>query len=157
RSSWLGFRCKLSTLNCRLALDVARGAGIGGAVQSEPSTGDADARRDAAVLGLIAAVDLALHLALAGRYGDWIDELYFIACGAHLDWGYVDHPPLIAVVAALSRALFGDSLRGIRVGPALAGAGLVFLTGWIARALGGRRTAQITAALAAAIAPVYAA
>jgi len=126
-------------------------------VQSEPSTGDADARRDAAVLGLIAAVDLALHLALAGRYGYWIDELYFIACGAHLDWGYVDHPPLIAVVAALSRALFGDSLRGIRVGPALAGAGLVFLTGWIARALGGRRTAQITAALAAAIAPVYAA
>jgi 4-amino-4-deoxy-L-arabinose transferase-like glycosyltransferase len=113
-------------------------------------------RRDAAVLGLIAAADLALHVALSGRYGYWVDELYFIACGDHLDWGYVDHPPLIAAVAALSRALFGDSLPGFRVWSGLAGAGLVFLTGWIARALGGGRTAQVTAAIAAAVAPIYA-
>jgi len=125
-------------------------------VHAQPSSGDAGARRDAAVLGLIAAADLALHVALAGRYGYWIDELYFIACGEHLDWGYVDHPPLIAVVAALSRALFGDSLRGIRLASAVTGAALVFLTGWIARALGGKRTAQVTAALAVAIAPIYA-
>jgi hypothetical protein len=37
----------------------------------------------------VAAIDLALHLALNRRYGYWIDELYFIACGDHLGWGYV--------------------------------------------------------------------
>ena len=116
----------------------------------------ASARGDAAVLGAIALADLALHLALSGRYGYWIDELYFIACGAHLDWGYVDQPPLIAVVAAFARLLFGDSLFAIRFFPALAGAALVFLAGWLARQLGGGRTAQVTAAVAVVVAPVYA-
>jgi hypothetical protein len=54
---------------------------------------------------VVAAIDLALHLTLSGSYGYWIDELYFIACGDHLDWGYVDQPPLIAVVARVSRLL----------------------------------------------------
>jgi 4-amino-4-deoxy-L-arabinose transferase-like glycosyltransferase len=113
-------------------------------------------RGDALMLATIASADFALHVALSGRYGYWIDELYFIACGDHLDWGYVDHPPLIAAVAALSRSLFGDSLFAIRVFPALAGAALVFLAGWIARQLGGGRTAQVIAALATAAAPVFA-
>ena len=113
------------------------------------------AGRDAAVLGVIAAADVAVHLAVANRYGYWIDALYFIACGAHLDWGYVDHPPLIAAIAAAARALFGDSLVGLRLPAALAGGLLVFLTGWLARALGGGRPAQVVAALAALVAPVY--
>jgi hypothetical protein len=124
-------------------------------VRREGSSVHASARGDAAVLGAIALAVFALHLALSGRYGYWIDELYFIACGEHLDWGYVDHPPLIAAVAALARRLFGDSLVGLRVMPALAGAALIFLTGWMARALGGGRTAQVVAALAATAAPVY--
>lgn len=112
---------------------------------------------DAARLGGLALADLALHLALSGRYGYWIDELYFIACGDHLDWGYVDHPPLIAAVVALARDLFGDSLLAIRFPAALAGAALVFLAGWMARDLGGGRTAQMTAAVATLLAPVFAA
>jgi hypothetical protein len=106
-------------------------------------------------LGVIAALALALHLALSGRYGYWIDELYFIACGEHLAWGYVDHPPLIAVVATLSRLLLGESLFALRFFPAVAAALLVFLTGWMARALGGGRSAQVMAAVAAFVAPVY--
>lgn len=119
------------------------------------SAGDT-ARGDAALLGAIAGADLVLHVALSGRYGYWIDELYFIACGDHLAWGYVDHPPLIAAIAASSRALFGDSLFAIRILPALAGAALIFLAGWIARLLGGGRTAQVTAAVATLVAPVFA-
>jgi hypothetical protein len=115
------------------------------------------AGRATALLAGIALADLALHLALSGRYGYWIDELYFLACGDHLAWGYVDHPPLIAAIAALERGLFGDSLFAIRLLPALSGAVLVFLTGWMAGAPGGGRTAQVTAAVATAIAPVYAA
>ena len=112
-------------------------------------------QHDAAVLWSLASATLLLHFLLNGRYGYWIDELYFIACGEHLDWGYVDQPPLIAVVAKVSRWLLGDSLFAIRFFPALAGAGLVFVTGQLASVLGGRRFAQALAAVAVLVAPIY--
>ncbi len=114
-----------------------------------------DSRIDVAVLASLATATLLLHFLFNGRYGYWIDELYFIACGEHLAWGYVDQPPLIAFVAYASRWLLGDSLFAIRFFPAVAGACLVFLTGWMARALGGRRFAQIVAAVAVMVAPIY--
>ena len=114
-----------------------------------------DERNDATILACLALAKLLLHFAVNGRYGYWIDELYFIACGEHLAWGYVDHPPLIAAVAQASRALMGDSLFAIRFFPAVAGALLVFLTGWLARALGGGRFAQVLAATTVIIAPIY--
>src|SRR6185503_1417234 len=46
-----------------------------------------------ALVGYVAALKLALHLATAGVYGLFIDELYFLAAGEHLAWGYVDFPP----------------------------------------------------------------
>src|SRR5512147_2415508 len=107
---------------------------------------------DAVILVALAAGTLAFHFACNGRYGYWIDELYFIACGEHLAWGYVDQPPLIAFVAAASRWLMGDSLFAIRFFPAIAGACLVFLTGWMARALGGGRFAQALAAVTVIVA-----
>jgi Dolichyl-phosphate-mannose-protein mannosyltransferase len=110
-------------------------------------------RSGSAVVGLIAAGTLALHLAAANVYGLFIDELYFLACGEHLAFGYVDMPPLTAAQAWLARVLFGDSMLAIRLFPALAGAGLVLLAGALARELGGRRFAQGLAALAAATAP----
>ena len=76
-----------------------------------------DERNDATILACLALAKLLLHFAVNGRYGYWIDELYFIACGEHLAWGYVDHPPLIAAVAQASRALMGDSLFAIRFFP----------------------------------------
>lgn len=107
-----------------------------------------------AVVGYIAVTKLALHLATAKVYGPFIDELYFLACGQHLDWGYVDMPPLTAFQAWLTRALFGDSVYSIRLFPALAGAGLILLTGAMVRALGGKRFAQALAALAVLVAPI---
>lgn len=106
-------------------------------------------------MAYVALADLALHVALSGRYGYWIDELYFIACGEHLAWGYVDHPPLIAAVARVSRLLLGDSLYAIRLASALSGALLVLIAGRVARELGGGRFAQIVAALSVVVAPVY--
>jgi Dolichyl-phosphate-mannose-protein mannosyltransferase len=103
----------------------------------------------------IAAAKLVLHLLTAGRYGIFRDELYYLACAEHLDWGYVDQPPLIALVAWFARHLFGESLLGLRLLPALAGAGLVVLTGKVTQELGGKRFAQNLAALAVAAAPVY--
>ena len=53
---------------------------------------------------------LVLHTAFATTYGIFRDELYYLACAARLDWGYVDHPPLVAGVTALWTGVFGDSL-----------------------------------------------
>jgi len=121
---------------------------------------DRCARKTALAGPLAAGVYLALaglliHLLTNGRYGFFRDELYFLACGEHLDWGYVDHAPLIALVARLSRTFFGDSLHAIRFFPALAAALNVFLTGLIARELGGGRFAVLLACLCVLLAPVY--
>src|SRR5262249_39673132 len=71
------------------------------------------------------------------------------------DWGYVDQPPLIALIAWISRHLFGESLVALRFLPALAGAALVVLTGKVTQELGGKRFAQNLSALAVAVTPIY--
>ena len=103
----------------------------------------------------IALATLLLQLVAITGYGYFRDELYYLASTRHLDWGYVEHPPLSIAVLALVRALFGSSLPALRIVPALAGAVTVFLTGSIARRLGGGGFAQGVAALAAALAPVF--
>ena len=86
------------------------------------------------IVVLCAAVaKLAVHLYAGGSYGYFIDELYYLACARHLAWGYVDQPPLIALVTWLGVHLFGESLRAIHIFPALAGAAIIILTGLIAR------------------------
>jgi len=107
------------------------------------------------VILTLALSKLAIHLLFNGRYGYFVDELYYVACSEHLDWGYVDQPPLIAVLTRFSRWLGGDSLHSIRFLPAVAGALKVFLAGLIARELGGGRFAQALACLAVIVAPLY--
>src|SRR5213596_679829 len=87
---------------------------------------------------LFSVVALVVHLLTIGRYGYFRDELYYIACGRHLAFGYVDQPPLSILLLRLSQALLGDSLFAIRLLSALAGAATVALTGASARELGGR-------------------
>src|SRR5580765_6744252 len=83
------------------------------------------------VPAVLALLTLLIHFGTSGRYGYFRDELYYIACGNHLAWGYVDHAPLIAAVAAGAHVLFGDSLFGARFFPALAHGGTVLCTGAI--------------------------
>jgi 4-amino-4-deoxy-L-arabinose transferase-like glycosyltransferase len=115
------------------------------------------ARTDIVILsGLSFTLFLYLMLIAAfSGYGYFIDELYYIACSNRLAFGYVDHPPLSIALLALSRWLFGDSLLAVRLLPSLAAAGTVFLTGMMARRLGGNGMAAIIAALATIAAPVY--
>ncbi len=101
----------------------------------------------------IAAVKLAVHLYAGRHYGYFIDELYYLACSRHLDWGYVDQPPLIALITWLVRLSIGDSLAAIRLLPALAGTGEVILTALLARELGGNRFAQVLSAIIVLVAP----
>src|SRR5438270_7491311 len=107
-----------------------------------------------AVVALIALLRLFLHLLTANRYGIFRDELYYLACAEHLDWGYVDQPPLIALLAWIARHLFGNWLVGLRFFPALAGAATVWLTAKLAREMGGGAFAQFLAALAVICVPI---
>jgi len=103
----------------------------------------------------IAIITTVLHLVTANRYGYFGDEMYHMACGEHLAWGYVDQPPMIALATWLTRHVLGTSLFAVRFVPALAGMVLVWLTGLITRELGGGRFAQIVSALCSAGALVY--
>jgi hypothetical protein len=106
------------------------------------------------LMALLAAFKLALHLSCAGRYGYFRDELYFLDLGRHLDWGYVDCAPLIAVYAKVA-LLLGGALPVLRTIAAVAGAARVLLTMLLARELGGGRFAQVLAGLCAISAPIY--
>src|SRR6266852_9558254 len=104
---------------------------------------------------LLALANFLLHLYFNNGYGYFRDEFNYMACGDHLAWGYVDHPPLIPFLIRLSRLLLGDSLRSIRFIPALASSFLIVQTAAIARELGGRRYALLLSAICALIAPQY--
>jgi hypothetical protein len=101
-------------------------------------------------VALLAAGLVVVELALSARYGYHRDELYFLACAHHLAWGYVDQPPFVPAVARLSISLFGQTVVGLRLWPALAGGATVMFTALMARELGGSQRAQLLAALAAA-------
>jgi hypothetical protein len=104
---------------------------------------------------VIAAAMLLFHIYFNNRYGYFRDEFDYMACGNHLAWGFVDQPPLIPFLVHLCRAIFGDSLRSIRLVPALASSFLVVQTALIAREFGGRRFALLLSAVAVALAPLY--
>jgi hypothetical protein len=109
---------------------------------------------DRRLLWGLSGAKLLIHLLLAGRYGYFRDELYFLDCGRHLDWGYVDHAPLIGLVARLA-LMMGGSLYALRIFSAVAGALLVALTMLIAYRLGAGRFGQGLAGLAVLVAPIY--
>ncbi len=108
-----------------------------------------------AIGAYFAAIKLFLHFVFNSNYGYFRDELYFIACGEHLAFGYPDHAPLVALMAKTSRVLLGDSLFAIRFFPALAGAFKVFLTALLVKEFGGNRFATFLACLCVSCAPVY--
>jgi hypothetical protein len=97
---------------------------------------------------------MLLHLGTAWRYGYFRDELYFVASGRHMAWGYVDQPPLVAVVAWLAQPAH-DALLALRVPPAIAAAFTVYVAVQIVRDLGGGRFAQWLGGIAVALTPAY--
>src|ERR1700749_4337146 len=82
-----------------------------------------------------AALKLAIQvigniLAQHAGYGIFRDELYYLVCGRHLAFGYVDQPPMVALQARITNILFGyDHMWSLRLLSAVAGAIKVFLTG----------------------------
>jgi Dolichyl-phosphate-mannose-protein mannosyltransferase len=103
----------------------------------------------------LALANFLMHLYFNNRYGYFRDEFDYMACGDHLAWGYVDHPPLVPFLIKICRIVLGDSLRSIRFIPALATSAAFILTAMIARELGGRRFALVLSALAFMAVPIY--
>jgi len=117
--------------------------------ETTPSTSSART----AVLA-IAFVTVGVLLTIVGRYGYFRDELYYLACGKHPAWGYVDQPPLIAWIAWLLAHTIGQSLFAIRLLPALAIGLAIYLTSRVAQELDAGRFAMIVAAILMAIMPL---
>jgi hypothetical protein len=103
---------------------------------------------------VLAAACLVLHAFVNQRYGIFRDELYFIVCGRSPDWGYVDQPPLVPLIAAFCDRIAPGSLTVMRGLAAILAAGLVWATVGLTRTLGGRDFAQWTAGLATLLAPI---
>jgi hypothetical protein len=95
-----------------------------------------------------------INMVSAGQYGFHRDELNFIENARHLDWGYVEYPPLAPFIGRVIIDLFGVSLVALRFTAALVMITGVWLTGMMARALGGGRRSQALAMFAAAAAPL---
>jgi 4-amino-4-deoxy-L-arabinose transferase-like glycosyltransferase len=106
-------------------------------------------------VALFAAVKLAVTASVSNRYGWHGDELYFIAASRHLDFGYVDFPPIVPLLAAADQAIAPGSLVALRLLAALAGCAVLVLTALIARELGASTRAQAWAALALLLSPVF--
>ena len=103
----------------------------------------------------VALASFLLHFVFNNRYGYFRDEFDYIICGRHLAWGYVDQPPLLPVLSRICLAIFGDSLRSVRLLPAVTSAALIVLTGVIARELDGKRFAVVLSAITILVAPIY--
>jgi hypothetical protein len=108
-------------------------------------------QRDPYVLGITLLTAL-VHLMVAGRYDIFRNELYFIVCGRHPAFGYVDQPPLVPLLAALTQ-IFGVHVWLLRLPAVLAATALVPVTADFARRLGGNTASAILAAASAALAP----
>jgi len=103
----------------------------------------------------IAFAKFIFHVYFNNRYDYFRDEFDYMSCGNHLAWGYVDQPPLIPFLIHICRAVLGDSLRSIRMIPALASSLLVVQAAMLAREFGGRRFALLLSAITVVVAPQY--
>jgi hypothetical protein len=107
---------------------------------------------DRRVIG-VGGIVFAVLMALSARYGFHRDELYFLDSARHLQASYVDQPVLAPLLARVSLSLFGMSLPGLHVWPALAAWATVVVSGLTAREFGGGRRAQLLAAVGTATMP----
>jgi hypothetical protein len=122
----------------------------------EQSAADVTQQQQTATLGLltIAGVVAVAHILTNGRYGFHRDELQTLSDAMHMDWGFVAYPPFTPFVERIGLSLFGLSLVGLRIFSVIAQTIVIVVTGLMARELGGGRLAQVTSALAAALAPL---
>jgi len=105
-------------------------------------------------LFIVATATFIIHLFAITQYDYFRDEFYYIACSNHLDFGFVDHPPLADAILLLIRNILGESLIAIRIVPIILSCTLIFFAGLLAEEFGGGKFAILVAGIGAATAPV---
>jgi len=100
-------------------------------------------------VGVVLGVVAALLVVTSTRYGYHRDELYYLAAGRHLAWGYSDQGPLSPFLAEIFGTLGHGSLLVFRIPSMLAALGSGLLASLIARELDGRIFAQVLTAMVA--------
>src|SRR6202000_1786065 len=102
-------------------------------------------------------IKVALNLLAISHFGFHRDEFLHLVLADHLDWGYKEVPPFIALLAKISSVLFGNSVFAARIFPTICSGLLVWFTGLITVELGGKKFAITLACLALIFSPAFAA
>ncbi|MBU3062038.1 glycosyltransferase family 39 protein [Nocardia sp. NEAU-G5] len=113
----------------------------------------AEPPRALAAVAAIAVASAAALLFSASRYGYFGDELYFLAAGRRLAWGYADQGPVLPLLARVMDTLVPGSYLALRLPAVALTVVAVVLCAELARRLGGSRVAQILAAAGYATSP----
>ena len=114
------------------------------------SSADRATRTRSLVIGLIAYA-WVLRLAYMGSVELLPEEAYYWNYSRHLDFGYLDHPPMVAWLIRLGTAAFGQSQFGVRVGALCCGLITSVFTYRLTRNLFGEASALAAVLLAQAL------
>jgi len=111
--------------------------------------------RSNGIILIFSVVKLVVHLVTATNYGIQRDAYLYLAQSRHLDWGFFSTPPLLAFVTRIHTFIWGDSLLGVRLLPALMGAISLFIVGWLIKQLKGGTLAQVIGLTAYLVSPAF--
>jgi hypothetical protein len=89
------------------------------------------------------------------QYGIFRDEFYYLAMSSHLDFGYVDVPPLAPLLLALMRFVFVDSSFTLHLLPAICGAAFLYVSYKLVKTLGGNKYSRILVMSIVLFAPYF--
>lgn len=67
------------------------------------------------MIWLVIALSILLRFFWLGSYDLLVEEAYYWNYAQHLDWSYLDHPPMVAVLIRLSTSIFGNNEWAIRL------------------------------------------
>ncbi len=98
------------------------------------------------IVFILIAVSVLARLVVATRAPLIDDEAYYWLWSRRLDWSYLDHPPLIAYLIAIT-TVSADGPLWLRLGPILTGAATTYVLFLLGRDLFGSRAGVLAAAL----------
>jgi hypothetical protein len=102
---------------------------------------------------LFIIVKLCLHFFTSTNYELHRDEMLYFNMADHLSFGYATVPPVIGFLAFIIKNIFGYSVFGIHLIPALLGVASLFIIAKIVRELGGGILALIISSSAFLLSP----